>query len=225
MLTVDLSHHTTNRTVLQFVAADYTAAGHVMLYVSDSGAGCLLVYNGRYKTVHRLSFPALAKGSGGRDDNDDNDILYMEYVKRGPLVHDGRILILTYFAGRQVYNLDVSSVTEPDNGGSMHMSPVAKYVGEKPIKMVVIGSDAAGHLYFRNAEQDADEVYSWHVDKPLAEQSFSLRRRTPDCRKPTHAAPGGAGLMWLLETDVKDFVNRRVGCMGSSSRLQAIAIT
>lgn len=225
MLTVDLTHHTTNRTVLQFVAADYAAAGHVMLYVSDSGAGCLLVYNGRYKTVHRLSFPVLAKGSGGRDDNDD-DILYMEYVKLGPLEPDRRALILTYFAGRQVYTLDVSSVREPDSGDtSVQASPVAKYVGEKPIKMVVIGSDAAGHLYFRDVER-ANAVYSWHVDEPLVEQSFKLRRRTPDCRKPTHAAPGGVGhVVWLLETDVKDFVARRVGCMGSSSRLQAIVIT
>lgn len=234
MLTVDLSGHTTNRTVLQYIAADHVD-DYVVLYVSDSGAGCLLVYNGRNKSTHRLSFPALARSStgtfsGGPRDVDD-DILYMEYMKRRRRPHGNVdvattrvLLLLTYYAGRHVYALDASSVLDSATGGSgVQTSPVAKNVGTKPVRMSVIGSDGVDHVYFRDVSRDS-AVYSWRVDEPLAEQSFVLRRQMPDCRQPTHAAPGHEGLVWLLETDVADFVAGRVGCMGSSSRLQAIVV-
>lgn len=225
---MDLSSYTTNRTVLQFIAAEHTA-DHVMLYVSDSGAGCLLVYNGRAKTVHRLSFPELTRGSDERGAPFDNDILYMEYVKRRRRTVSGDgagaagQVLLTYFAGRHVFSLDASSVLDSAGGLGRHTSPVAKNVGSKPVRMVVIGSDGADHVYFRDGGR-SDAVYAWRVNEPLVERNFVLRRRTPDCRCPTHAAPDRAGLVWLLETDIADFVNGRVGCMGSSSRLQAIVV-
>lgn len=233
---MDLSSYTTNRTVLQFIAAE-RPTDRVVLFVSDSGAGCLLVYNGRAGTVHRVSFPELARdsdatdGGGGGALSSDDDILYMEYVKRRRWTTSddaaGQVL-LTYYASRHVYALDASSVSDSAGGaggagGGGHTSPVAKNVGSKPVRMAVIGSDGADHVYFRDVGRTA-AVYSWCVNEPLAERNFVLRRRTPDCRRPTHVAPGHTGLVWVLETEVADFVAGRVGCMGSSSRLQAIAV-
>lgn len=246
VLTVDLSSYTTNRTVLQFIAAEHQTDS-VVLFVSDSGAGCLLVYNGQAKTVHRVSFPELARGSDAAGGTlFDDDILYMEYVKRrqwttsnddggdGSAAHPAGQVLLTYYASRHVYALDASSVSDSaggdgvggssdGSGGGRHTSPVAKNVGNKPVKMAVIGSDGADHVYFRDVSRNA-AVYSWCVNEPLAERNFVLRRRTPDCRRPTHVAPGDTGLVWVLETEVADFVAGRVGCMGSSSRLQAIVV-
>jgi len=204
-----------------------------VLYVSDSGAGRVLVYNGRDKSVHRLSFPALARSGGGGvfagGRVGDDDILYMEYMKQRRQRPDDSVgttgqVLLTYYAGRHVYTLDTSSVLDTgagDGRANVQTAPVAKNVGVKPVRMAVIGSDGADNVYFRDVDRNS-AVYSWRVDEPLAERNFVLRRRTPDCRRPTHAAPGHAGLVWLLETDVADFVAGRVGCMGSSSRLQAI---
>jgi len=90
-----------------------------VLYVSDSGAGRVLVYNGRDKSVHRLRNYVeelrLARSGGGVFSSGrrvgDDDIPYAEYMKQRRQRPDDSVgttgqVLLTYYAGRHAYTLD-----------------------------------------------------------------------------------------------------------------------
>lgn len=87
--------------------------------------------------------------------------------------------------------------------------------------MVFIG---VGHgssvIFFRIRSQN--DMYSWNTNKNFLQENFMIARQNKDCRMITHVHFDCRGVMWILESNIQDFVIDDVGCFGPSIMLMPV---
>lgn len=92
--------------------------------------------------------------------------------------------------------------------------------GKKPYKMVIVGVGYGSVLYFRAKGQN--DLYSWDTKQNCLEENFMIVRRSKDCRTITHVDVDHNGTLWVMESNIQDFVTDHVGCFGPSMLLSPV---
>lgn len=87
--------------------------------------------------------------------------------------------------------------------------------------MVFIG---VGHgssvIFFRIRSQN--DMYSWNTNEHFLQENFMIARQNKDCRMITHVDFDCGGVMWVLESNIQDFVIDDVGSFGPSIMLMPV---
>lgn len=95
--------------------------------------------------------------------------------------------------------------------------------GKKPCKMVLLGVGYGSILYFRIKGQN--HLYSWDTKQIFLEENFMLVRKSKDCRTITHVDVDSQGVLWILESNIQDFIMNQVGNYGPSMMLTPVVET
>lgn len=98
---------------------------------------------------------------------------------------------------------------------------MCEYVsGHKPWQMVFIGVGYSSVLYFRiNGQND---LYAWDTKQSFLEENFLRVRKSKDCRTITHVDVDNDGVLWVLESNIQDYITDHVGCFGPNMLLTPI---
>ncbi|CAL7935460.1 unnamed protein product [Xylocopa violacea] len=204
--TVDLTGLTTSTSRLQYVVADYSQDGRVFVYVSDAASRAILVYDVTSGRGYRVVLPqAVTIGCTRRD------VLYLALLRRS----DGSTcLIFTYLSSSRIFSIRTVHLRNGSAHGKIHD------LGQKPKKMVLLGTDNGSALFFRY-EGEAD-IYRWDAMEPFDSRRFKLVYTSPECSLATHVvADYKRDRMRVLESNFPDYMLDTVGC-GASQALSLI---
>lgn len=86
--------------------------------------------------------------------------------------------------------------------------------------MCFVGVGYGSVVYFRY--NDGNDLYSWDTRVGLLEENWNVVRANRDCRTTTHVDVDNNGTLWVMESDINDFVNGRTGCYGTSVLLYPV---
>lgn len=86
--------------------------------------------------------------------------------------------------------------------------------------MVFVGVGYGTVLYFR--VRGENHLYSWDTKQTFLEENFMIVRRAKDCRQITNVDVDNNGVLWVLESNIQDFITGKVGCYGPSILLSAV---
>lgn len=86
--------------------------------------------------------------------------------------------------------------------------------------MVFVGVGYGTVLYFR--VRGENHLYSWDTKQTFLEENFMIVRRAKDCRQITHVDVDNNGVLWVLESNIQDFITGKVGCYGPSILLSSV---
>lgn len=86
--------------------------------------------------------------------------------------------------------------------------------------MVFLGVGYGSVLYFRIKGQN--HLYSWDTKQSFLEENFMVVRKSRDCRLITHVDVDSEGVLWVLESNIQDFIVDHVGCYGPSIMLTPV---
>lgn len=95
-----------------------------------------------------------------------------------------------------------------------------RFSGKKPCKMVFVGVGYGTVLYFR--VRGENHLYSWDTKQTFLEENFLIVRQAKDCRQITHVDVDNNGVLWVLESNIHDFIAGKVGCYGPSILLSPV---
>jgi len=86
--------------------------------------------------------------------------------------------------------------------------------------MVFVGVGYGSILYFRL--QGQKNLYSWDTKLALLEENINMVRKSRDCRVITHVDVDNDGTLWILESNIQDFISNQLGCYGPSILLTPV---
>jgi len=86
--------------------------------------------------------------------------------------------------------------------------------------MVFVGVGYGSILYFRIKGQN--DLYSWDTVQTFIEENFMVVRKSNDCRTITHVDVDSDGVLWVMESNIQDFIMDKVGCLGPSMLLTSV---
>lgn len=86
--------------------------------------------------------------------------------------------------------------------------------------MVFLGVVYGTNLYFRIKGQN--DMYSWDTKQCFLEENFMVVWRSKDCRVITHVDIDINGVVWILESNIKDFILKNAGRFGPNMMLMPI---
>nr|BDD85303.1 yellow-g2 protein [Ischnura senegalensis] len=203
---VDLSSLVCSASRLQYVVADVAPDGHTFLYVSDAATRSLIVYDVHRGRGFRVMLPkAVTEGCASRD------VLYLALSRR-PC--GATVLFISYLSSSRLFSIRTEYLRRGTPNGRLITA------GDKPSKLVVLGTDGGSALFFRYKGEG--DIYMWNTLTCFKSDNFELVQRGGPCRLSTHVAPGYKKLMWTLESNFHDYIQGSTGCVGASIRLQPI---
>lgn len=97
------------------------------------------------------------------------------------------------------------------------------FPGKKPCKMVILGVGYGSILYFRF--RGGSHLYSWDTKTSFLEENFMIVRKSKDCRTITHVDVDQEDVLWVLESNIQDFISDHVGTFGPSILLAPVLET
>lgn len=86
--------------------------------------------------------------------------------------------------------------------------------------MVFLGVGYGSILYFRY--KGGNHLYSWDSKMSFLEENFMIVWKNKDCRSVTHVDVDSEGILWILESNMQDFITDHVGNYGPSILLTPI---
>ena len=191
---------------LQYMAVDYAEDGQVYVYISDAATRAIIVYNVTADTGYRVVLPrAVTCGSEKRD------ALYLALIRKSSGI---QVLYFTYLGSSRVFAIKATNLRAGNANGSV------VDLGLKKNKIVVLGTDNAAAIFFRNKGES--DVYMWNTDTPFVTDNFLLVQKGSDCRLPTEVVAGYKGLMWVIESNFQDYIENAVSCSGASVSLHPL---
>ncbi|KAF5274195.1 hypothetical protein FQA39_LY07299 [Lamprigera yunnana] len=198
---IDLSKFVVAHSRLQYVVVDIDEKGNYFAYVSDAGSGAIVVYDIFNNKGHRVVLPKAIS-----DHVPHNDALYIVLIHK-PC---GNLLYFKYLCSRKVYYIKTAFLQKGQVSGAV------VDVGHTPMcdRIVLLGSDNGASLFFRC--KGNPDIYLWNTQTCLKEDNFLLVQKGAECRLPTQVVPGYKRLMWVLESNIHDYINNTVGCIGAS---------
>ncbi|XP_063989980.1 protein yellow [Diachasmimorpha longicaudata] len=194
--TIDLSGMTTSTSRLQYVVADYSADGRAFIYVTDAATRAILVYDVSSGQGCRVVLPkAVTTGCGKRD------VLYPCLIHRP----DGSgVLLLSYLSGSRLYSVRTELLQNGSAAGKIHD------LGDKPKKMVMLGTDKGTAVFFRYEGEQA--IYRWDVCTPFNDTNFLKVYEGDGYSFASEVIPDyKRGRMRILESNFPDFIRGTVG--------------
>lgn len=86
--------------------------------------------------------------------------------------------------------------------------------------MAFIGVGYGTVLYFRIVGQN--NMYSWDTKCQFVKQNFMVVLKTKDSRMITHMDIDNEGVLWVMDSDIQDFMKDRVGLLGPNIILMPV---
>lgn len=86
--------------------------------------------------------------------------------------------------------------------------------------MVFLGVGYGSILYFRFRGEN--QLLCWDTTMSFLEENFKVVRKNKDCRSVTHVDIDDDGILWVLESNIQDFIAEHVGSYGPSMMLTPI---
>lgn len=192
---------------LQYLAVEYDQNGQPFAYVTDAATRCILVFDILADKGIRFVLPKELL-----EDVAKRDVLYAATVTKGC---GNTFLLFTYLSSGHLYALR----TDYLRAGSAEGRIVD--VGEKPGKIVVLGTDLGAALFFRYEGQS--EIYRWDSNVPFSSGNFVKVYKSPDGLLSTHVFPDLKRIrMRSLESNFPDFIQNTVGC-GANQQISLMA--
>lgn len=205
--TIQLDDLSTPSSRLQYVVADYNPDGRVFIYVSDAASRAILVYDVTTGRGYRVVLPQAVTLNCDR-----RDVLYLALIRH----HDGSTcLVFTYLGSNRLFSIRTDHLRSGNAHGKIQDR------GQKPKKLVIVGTDNGSALFFRY--EGEQEVYRWDSVTPFVPSNFQLVYNTDDCCSlVTHVAPDyKREQMRVLESNFADFMQGTVGC-GANQALKVL---
>ncbi|KAG5883607.1 hypothetical protein JTB14_025181 [Gonioctena quinquepunctata] len=198
--TLDLCGLVAQASRLQYVVVEYAPDGRPFVYVSDAATRSILVFDVAGNRGYRVVLPQ-AVASGRRD------VLYIALVHKTGC--NNNQLIITYLSGVRLFQIR----TEYLRAG--HAVGKIQDLGRKDGKIVILGTDNGGALFFRN-EGDRD-IYRWEVG-PIF-RGYEVVYKSSENFLATQAFPDVARRrIRVLESNFPDYIQNTVGC-GATQRV------
>lgn len=194
---------------LQYLIVDYNPDGDCFIYVSDAATRSLIVYDVDNNRGWRVVLPqAVVHGTKHRD------VLYLLLIRKSS---GATVLYFTYLSSDRMFSMKTEFLQKGDATGRVIR------VGEKPGKIVLLGTDNGSAMFFRMKGES--QIYMWDTETCLKAENYLLVQRGDDCRLATQVVPGYKRLMWVIESNFHDFIAETVGCAGASVALHPIVKT
>lgn len=121
---------------LQSLVVDYSDEGQVFLYIADAGMRSIIVYEVTSENGFKVILPKAVSL-----DSPERDVLYLALVTR--ISDNHKDLYFTYLGSGRLFKMDVENLRSGTSGG-----PVID-VGQKPNKIVILGTDNGDSIFFR----------------------------------------------------------------------------
>ncbi|KAE8737024.1 hypothetical protein FOCC_FOCC017518 [Frankliniella occidentalis] len=196
---IDLSGLVCSSSRLQYLVVDYTPDGKCYLYVSDAATRAILVYDIQANRGFRVVLPkAVLLGGANRD------VLYLALIRRPD---NNNLIIFSYLSSCRLFAIKSCNLRRGSANG------VVVDVGPKNGKIVILGTDGASNLFFR--EKGGSDIYMWNAETCFKPDNFQLVQHGNDCRLATQVVPGYKRLMWVIESNFNDYIQNQVGCLGA----------
>ncbi|XP_012523974.1 protein yellow [Monomorium pharaonis] len=194
---VDLSGLTSVTSRLQYVVADYNPDGRVFIYVSDAATRAILVYDVTSGRGYRVVLPQAVTMSCDR-----RDVLYLALIRHSD---GGTCLIFTYLGSSRLFTIRTDHLRSGNAYGKIHDR------GQKPRRLIVLGTDNGSALFFRY--EGESEVYRWDTVTPFLPANFEPVYKSTECALATHIVPDyKRDRMRVLESNFPDYMQGTVGC-------------
>lgn len=181
---------------LQFLVADYSPDGRVFVYVSDASNRAILVFDASANQGYRLILPkAVSEGC------DMLDVLYLNLIPRN--TGGGSLLLVSYLGAKNVYCMKTAHLQNGTAHGQL------RDLGPKSEKIVFLGTDNAGALYYRKLTEA--DVYRWAVLDDTDAGVQLVYRGSPFALPSQVVQDFKRGCVRVLETNFPDFLGATVG--------------
>lgn len=216
-----------NQNVYQYLAVEQIKGGNTILYVGDGGTRSIIVWDVQNTVGNRVKLPQCV--DLGRKQNREKDVFYLALEE-----HDaGSYVYMSYTSSPNVFRIKTKHLQKrthinskcvvnfgerrPERSNEITLLHVS---GTKPATMVFVGTGYGSIMYFRL--RGRTNLYSWDTKISLIEENFKLVRRNRDCRVITHVDVDNEGTLWVMESNIKDFIEDRTGCYGPSILLSPV---
>lgn len=195
--TIELDGLTTSSSRLQYVVADYSPDGRVLIYVSDAATRAILVYDVTSGRGYRFVLPKTVTTGSSR-----KDVLYLALIRHA----DGSTcLLFTYLSGSRMFSIK----TEYLRNGSTNDK--IQDIGLKPKRLVILGTDNGNALFFRYEGEPI--VQRWDTSTAFQPENFQKVYSSAACSLATQVVPDyKRGSMRVLESNFPDYIQGTVGC-------------
>lgn len=207
--TIDLSESVSSVSRLQYIVVEYDKEGRCFVYVSDAATRAILVYDVANSRGYRVVLPkAVTQGSARKD------VLYLALIRKSCGTN---VLYFTYLSSGHLFSVKTHYL----HRGSARGTVVD--VGQKNGNLVVLGTDNGSAMFFRLRGES--NIYMWNTETSFKSDNFLLVQKGNECRLATHVVPGYKRLMWVLESNFHDYIQKNVGCAGASVSLHPLVKT
>ncbi|KAL1498204.1 hypothetical protein ABEB36_009040 [Hypothenemus hampei] len=195
---------------LQYILVDYSSEGMPFAYISDAGAGAIIVLNLLTSTGYRVVLPRAVSVNCGV-----KDILYVQLARKST----GNVVYFSYLSSPRLFSIKTSCLQSGEVSGAI------LDVGSKPVgtQMVLLGTDNGEGIFFRYKGQS--DIYLWKSDDIFDGAKFSLVQRGGDCRLATQVVPGWGKVLWIIESNFHDYIAGTHGCLGATVALYPMVKT
>lgn len=199
---IDVSQFVTAHSQLQYLAVDFDEEGRAFAYVSDAGAGAIIVYDIFADKGYRVVLPKACVSSAK-----SKAVLHIALIRKNA---GENLLYFSYMSSPRLYYIKTQYLQKGRAAGAV------VDVGSKPAEsdVVLLGTDNGSGLFFRFKGQS--DIYIWNSLSCFKEDNFALVQSGDECRLATQVVPGYKRLMWVIESNFNDFVSNTVGCLGPS---------
>ncbi|KAF0767955.1 protein yellow-like [Aphis craccivora] len=193
---------------LQYLAVEQVTDSMTVLYVSDGGTRSIIVWYVEKNEGYKIKLPHSIVD--GCSENPIEDVFYMMLIEQ----EAGNYIYFTYLSSQDIFRTRTKDLQKRMN------SKCIVNMGKKPCKMVFLGVGYGSVLYFRIKGQN--HLYSWDTKQSFLEENFMVVRKSRDCRLITHVDVDSEGVLWVLESNIQDFIIDHVGCYGPSIMLTPV---
>jgi len=198
--TIDLSALVSSASRLQYLVVDYDHDGGSYLYISDAASRAILVYDVKKCSGYKFVLPRTVAQSSSI-----TDVLYLALIRKSC---GTTVLYFTYLSGERLFSIKTHHLRRGSTAGNV------VDVGPKYETFVILGTDSGSAMFFRSKGEG--DIYMWNTEKPFKREEFLLVQKGNECRLATHVVPGYKRLMWVLDSNIYDYIQNNVGCAGAS---------
>ncbi|KAJ8942954.1 hypothetical protein NQ314_009867 [Rhamnusium bicolor] len=198
---------------LQYLIVDYSQDGRPFAYISDGGAGAIIVFDLQLGTGYRIVLPQASLSAP--DSCGNRDVLYIQLARK-PC---GNSIYFTYLSSPRLFSIKADFLQRGQASGAVID------VGAKPSyqSIVLLGTDNGAGIFFRYKGES--DIFIWNSDTAFRPENFLLVQKGDDCRLATQVVSGYRRLMWVIESNFHDYVLCTDGCLGPSMAVHPLIKT
>ncbi|XP_050529171.1 uncharacterized protein LOC126898822 [Daktulosphaira vitifoliae] len=194
-----------SRSRLQYIVVEYLKESTTVLYIGDGGTRSIIVWYVESNEGYRIKLPHIV--IQGCSELPHEDVFYIALIE----LCTGNYLYFSYLSSSDLYRVRTKDLRRQMNPRCI------VNIGKKPCKMVFLGVGYETVLYFRIRGQN--HLYSWDSRLSFLEENFMVVRKSKDCRAITHVDVDNVGTLWVLESNIQDYLMGHVGCYGPNMML------